>query len=311
MSVTLPDDDRALLRLLELLERRAYAFVAPTPATHARVLARRDRARDLRDVLGWSLPFDRGDLDPEALALLKTAGAMEETPAGLKSRVRVSRLHGRLFLHSAYPTDDDRAVFFGPDSYRFADFIIGEARAANSVLEVGAGSGVGGIVAAHACGAIELLLTDVNPQALRLSRINAAHAGLTPARVQTTGLDGLDGGFDLIVANPPYIAGDDSQTYRDGGEMYGAALSLEWAQAAAGRLNPGGAFLLYTGAAIVGGEDRLRRELERLADTQGLAFDYREIDPDVFGEELERQAYAGVERIAAVGAVLSRPSTHG
>jgi hypothetical protein len=30
-------------------------------------------------------------------------------------------------------------------------------------------------------------------------------------------------------------------------------------------------------------------------------FVYEEIDPDVFGEELERPAYAHVDRIAAVG----------
>jgi hypothetical protein len=30
-------------------------------------------------------------------------------------------------------------------------------------------------------------------------------------------------------------------------------------------------------------------------------FGYEEIDPDVFGEELDRQAYADADRIAAVG----------
>jgi hypothetical protein len=31
---------------------------------------------------------------------------------------------------------------------------------------------------------------------------------------------------------------------------------------------------------------------------------YEEIDPDVFGEELEEEPYRNVERIAAVGAVI-------
>ena len=56
----LDDGDRALLDLLGLLKAEGYHFVTPTPATHARVLARpgKDRARDLRDVFGWSLPFE-------------------------------------------------------------------------------------------------------------------------------------------------------------------------------------------------------------------------------------------------------------
>jgi hypothetical protein len=33
----------------------------------------------------------------------------------------------------------------------------------------------------------------------------------------------------------------------------------------------------------------------------GLQFVYEEIDPDVFGEELDRHAYAHADRIAVVG----------
>jgi hypothetical protein len=33
---------------------------------------------------------------------------------------------------------------------------------------------------------------------------------------------------------------------------------------------------------------------------------YREIDPDVFGEELELPGYEAVDRIAVVGAVIRR-----
>jgi hypothetical protein len=37
-----------------------------------------------------------------------------------------------------------------------------------------------------------------------------------------------------------------------------------------------------------------------------LSWSYREIDPDVFGEEIGRGAYAGVERIAVVGLIVTR-----
>jgi hypothetical protein len=34
---------------------------------------------------------------------------------------------------------------------------------------------------------------------------------------------------------------------------------------------------------------------------------YQELDPDVFGEELEREVYRDVDRIAAVGLEARRP----
>src|SRR5690348_14024654 len=141
-------DADALLQLLDLLEANNYAFVTPTPETHERLIAKRPLARpgDLRDVLGWSLPFDT--LDPKVEDLLSRAGVLETGSSGLRrALVRVSRVHGRLFVHSAFPTDEEDSVFLGPDSYRFADFIrqeIGEGP--HRVVDIGAGAGVGGIV---------------------------------------------------------------------------------------------------------------------------------------------------------------------
>lgn len=149
----LPASDAALQRLLEVLDARGYDFVTPTPLTHRRVLARRDgeTARDLRDALGWSLPFRTGDLPGDIVAMLESAGLLAAEGELLKSRVRVSRLRGLLFLHSAFPTDDADAVFLGPDSYRFAAFVAGELAGRSWVgrlADVGGGAGVGALTAA-------------------------------------------------------------------------------------------------------------------------------------------------------------------
>ena len=48
--------------------------------------------------------------------------------------------------------------------------------------------------------------------------------------------------------------------------------------------------------------DLLERELPR----RDAALRYRVLDVDIFGEELEQPPYADVERIAAVGAVITR-----
>jgi len=48
--------------------------------------------------------------------------------------------------------------------------------------------------------------------------------------------------------------------------------------------------------------------LATAAEEAGCRLDYRELDPDIFSETLRQPAYAGVERIAAVGAALVRPA---
>lgn len=300
--------------LLHALRERGYHFVTPTPATHARVVARADKrnARDLRDVFGWSLPFAREAVDAEIVVRMEAAETLAPHGELFISRVRVSSLDGDLFLHSAYPTTKADAVFFGPDSYRFASFLRTELPALGPIehlVDIGAGSGVGAVAALHATELAHLTLTDVNPDALDLAMANLFHANqrigseadLTLDFANTSVLDGVERPINAVIANPPYIIDASKRTYRDGGAMHGAEVSLAWAKAAADRLERGGALLLYTGSAIVNGEDRFKAALHQML--CGFEISYRELDPDVFGEELEREDYADVERIAVVGVV--------
>lgn len=303
-----------LLDLIAHLKARDYQFVTPTPATHARVIAKAARrsAHDLRDIFGWSMPFAAHLLDSGLLGALQAGGWIETGPDGLRSRLRASSLGRDLFLHSAYPTDGKDAVFFGPDSYRFARLIAEElrrrpARRAARLVDVGTGSGIGGIVAARLCRAPNLMMTDINPVALRFARINAQAAGVPASFHQTDDLPTTESAFDLILANPPYIVDPAGRAYRDGGGMHGGEVSLGMARLAVPRLAAGGRFILYTGSAIVDGRDELRDRLADLAEEQKCTLRYEEIDPDVFGEELETEAYKDVDRIALVGAVIERP----
>lgn len=307
-------EDQALLRLLRLLRERGYRFVTPTPATHARVVARADRsmARALEDVLGWSLPFAEDALDPDVLRLLQAGNAVEPIGTLWRSRVRVSSLGGRLFLHSAYPTTAQDAVFFGPDSYRFADFLRAELTAQAPpprarMADIATGAGVGAALLGDSWPDAEIIASDLNGQALRFARINLADASRTRF-VEAPGVSGLQAPLDIISINPPFIIDGEGRAYRDGGDMHGAALSLSLATDAMSVLAPGGRVLLYTGSAIVSGKDALRDALFEAARAHGCTVRYREIDPDIFGEELDAPAYADVDRIAAIGAVVTRTS---
>jgi methylase of polypeptide subunit release factors len=301
--------EEALLELLQRLESAGYDFVTPTPSTHRRVLANRpgQTARTLRDVFGWSLPFAPGLVGGCLLEVLELAEALVEAGGLYRSRYRVSRVRGKLFLHSAYPTTGTEAVFLGPDSYRFVDFVLGEVNdAPRRLCDLGAGSGVGGICLGACFPDARVTLADANPQALCLARINAAAAGVVVDTVEADALDALAGDLDLIIANPPYLVDEARRAYRHGGGPLGSDLSLAWALGGARRLEAGGRLLLYTGSAIVDGHDALRAGLERELPGLDCALRYRELDPDVFGEELDRDPYRGTERIAAVGAVIRK-----
>ncbi|MFW2829642.1 methyltransferase [Sphingomonas sp. ID0503] len=299
--------------MLAYLRRQAYHFITPTPATHERVLRHKlpGPSRDLRDAFGWSLPFDPTILAGGLLQALLSAGHLAAEGDAIRSNVRVSSLGPNLFVHSAFPTEAEDSVFFGPDSYRFADLIARELsrcpeRDGARLVDIGTGAGVGGIAAAMLCPNVEIALTDVNPKALAFARVNAAAAGVRSDFHLTSDLSPIEGDLDLIFANPPYIINAAARTYRDGGGMHGAEVSLDMAKEAVPRLAPAGRFVLYTGSAIIDGQDALQAALSSLADDQHCALDYREIDPDVFGEELDEPAYHGVERIALVSAVIER-----
>ncbi|MGI4811047.1 MAG: methyltransferase [Janthinobacterium lividum] len=301
MSSTQPRAD--LVRLAALVATTGYDFITPTPATIARVNARpgAEWARDLRDVFGWSRPFRRGTVPAEIADAAEQAGVLVPAGEGLRSTVRLSSLDGSLFMHSAYPTSAADAVFFGPDTYRFARAIRqAMPPTVRRAVDIGCGSGPGAIVVARARPEAEVLAVDINEAALALTRVNAVTAGVTVDARHSDLLDAVDGDLDLVVANPPYLVDPGERAYRHGGGPLGAGLSLKILDAAIRRLSPGGTLLLYTGAAIIGGVDPFRVAAEERLGGSGMRWTYDEIDPDVFGEELDGGAYATSDRIAAI-----------
>jgi SAM-dependent methyltransferase len=305
----LPDDIDAAPALLQLghaLQQSGYCFTTVTPLTHQRVNARPENAwaATLRDVFGWSRPFRDGTLPPDIQQMLHASDIAAPHHDGWRSTLRASTLGPYLFFHSAFPTSEADAVFFGPDTYRFIRALeIELATLAPRIwraADIGCGAGPGAIAIAARCPQAEVLAIDINDAALQLTAVNATLAGTANVKPRHSDLlSEVEGCFDLIVSNPPYLVDRSQRAYRDGGGEFGAALSLAIVDAAIARLTPGGTLLMYTGAAVINGDmPFLLAVAERLQ--AACTWSYEEIDPDVFGEELDEPAYASTDRIAAI-----------
>lgn len=312
----IPDDgERSLLErrskaLLELgarLQHSGYTFTTVTPLTHAYNNERYGQrwAEDLRDVFGWSRSFLRRLMDPEDFDLMLQAGILRPWGEGWRCSIRWSTLGNMLLAHSAYPTTSSDAVFFGPDTYRFVSavqqWLDSHQPAVLRAADIGSGTGAGAISLAKALPDCQVWATDINPQAVQMTAVNsrlAAVNNVTPALGSL--LDCVEGDMDLIIANPPYMMDTEERAYRHGGGELGAGLSVDIVELALSRLSSGGSLLLYTGVAMVKGEDPFLDRLQQLLSAAPCHWQYRELDPDVFSEELRRPEYASVERIAAV-----------
>jgi SAM-dependent methyltransferase len=305
----------ALLQLGRRLHADGYRFTTVTPLTHQRNNAREQnrKAKSLRDVFGWNRPFETGLLTDVELEALLSSGVLRAHAGLWISDVRWSSLDDLLFVHSSFPTVAHDSVFFGPDTYRFAQAIEQHLQTSvhtiKTAVDIGCGSGVGAILIGRARRDAQVLALDINPTALRYTAVNAALAGTENVSAWHSDiLASASGKFDLIVANPPYMQDTQQRAYRHGGDRLGSELSVRIVDQAIKRLSVGGTLLLYTGAPSVNGVDLFLESARHLIDVPNLAWTYREMDPDVFGEELEMPNYNEAERIAAV--VLTVTRTH-
>lgn len=308
-------DAEALVEVGRWLMASGYRFVTPTPATHARVnrRARHREVHPLTAALGWSRPFRAGTLPHPVEHQLERAGALLIEGDLRRSAVRFSTLDAApgdprapaVLVHSAFPTAAADSVFFGPDTYRFVALLRRTLRPAGRLVDVGAGTGAGGLAVADRVATV--ILADINRAALRLAAVNAAIAGAGVEIVESDVLSAVPGRIDAIVSNPPYLADPHHRVYRDGGGALGFDLSVRIAREALGRLAPGGQLILYTGSPVIHGEHPLRDALAPHLAAARCRHTWEELDPDVFGDELDEPAYGEVERIAAIGVAVVMP----
>lgn len=89
--------------------------------------------------------------------------------------------------------------------------------AAPKVLDLGTGSGIVAISLALECPAAEVVAVDISPEAVTVARNNAGRLGACVDFRQSDWFAALGAErFDLVVSNPPYVAGGDPHLALDG-----------------------------------------------------------------------------------------------
>ena len=140
------------------------------------------------------------DADLEALRPL-TRRRAEGTP--------LQHLLGTVEFAGLELVSDHRALIPRPETEHLVQHLLETSSPPPAeVLDVGCGSGCIGLSLAHHWNEAgsRVTLADVSEEALDLTRLNASRLGLDAVRiVRSDLLDRIDGSFDLIVSNPPYI----------------------------------------------------------------------------------------------------------
>ena len=300
----------ALVNIGRMLGDYGYRFTTVTPLTHGRVLFRsgpRPACDPLRDLFGWNRWVGRRRLPVMLLDVLETAGLVDSAGDQVRSRVRFSSIEDRLYAHDAYPTAAADAVFFGPDTMRFVAAVRRLLRPCGLLVDLCCGAGAGGLEVQELAGTV--ILADISPVSLEFAAANRRLQGANEeiGLFQGDLLTGWDQRPDAIIANPPYLVDRQHRLYRDGGGDLGLDLALRIVDTAIARLWPGGQLILYTGTPVFSGTDAFLAAVRPRIEASGAEMHYEEVDPDIFGEELEQPAYASADRIAAVVLSLTMP----
>ena len=156
------------------------------------------------------------------------------------------------------------------------------------VADVGTGCGNIAVTLAHEARRSTVVATDVSGEALAVAKRNAARHGVVDRIefVETPYLDGVEGPFDLIAANPPYVRETDrgglspSVLHEPAVALFGGANGMRdiegVLEATAAKLRQGGWLIMEFG---FGQEDDVRARVavhddlrfdRVLADLQGL-----------------------------------------
>ncbi|MDY6769305.1 MAG: HemK2/MTQ2 family protein methyltransferase [Candidatus Nanohaloarchaea archaeon] len=156
------------------------------------------------------------------------------------------------------------------DSYLLKEVLERQELAGKRVLDMGTGSGILAVAAAER--GADVTAVDVDPAAVRHVQERATRDGLDIEVVESDLFEAVEGGYDLITFNPPYIPGGGRQGDALMGGQDGREVTDRFIATVADHLQPGGRVLLVQSS---------RNDVETTVD----AFQEEGLDADVVERE--------------------------
>ena len=145
--------------------------------------------------------------------------ATVEEPAAARFRAWIARraggepvayLLGRTGFHAIDLTVTPATLIPRPETEELVERALALGGEGIRVLDIGTGSGAIALALATARPDWRVAATETSPEALAVARANAAERGLDRVELRAGDLFAdLEGPWDLIVSNPPYVAADD------------------------------------------------------------------------------------------------------
>jgi len=157
----------------------------------------------------WLLAHDTDPLDAAVLPHYESLCARREAGEPLAYIVGHKEFHGlRLAV-------DPRVLVPRPDTETLVDWglalLADQPRA--RVIDLGTGSGAIALAIKRRCPGARVEALDASPGALAVAAANAAALGLGVELREGCWLEGVDGRYDLIISNPPYVAAQDAHLF--------------------------------------------------------------------------------------------------
>ena len=153
----------------------------------------------------WLLAHDTDVLRPEVLARLEPL--LQRRLAGEP----LAYITGSKEFFGLPLRVDARVLDPRPDTETLVEWALEHmpADADCSVLDLGTGSGAIALALQHQRPRAHVSAVDASPDALAVAQANAQRLQLPVRCIQSHWLRDVEGRFDLIVSNPPYIRADD------------------------------------------------------------------------------------------------------
>jgi release factor glutamine methyltransferase len=264
------------LEAVHAVERELRAAGVPSPRVDAEILVA-DVLCLARSEL-YSSSADLSDFE---------AGRLRELVDRRLRREPLAYIVGEWGFRRLLLKVDDRALIPRPETEVVVERCLEFLREVEDprVLDVGVGSGAIALAIVDEHPDARVVAVDSSERALSLARENLARASVNGCVRLVLGdlLTGVEGSFDLVVSNPPYVTPEEYVTLQPEIRLYepyeavvGVGLGAEVAAQARALLRPGGRLVLECG-------DGQSAELAAALETLG----YRDVlqTPDLAGRD--------------------------